>query len=266
MRPLTSVVLRIGLFLTLLLTLLAGLARADNAQLIHTPWEELLHKHVTAQGHVDYEGFLEDEDKLLDYLLQQRKIVPSEQSWSAAEIKAYWLNVYNASAVYMVLQYYPLYSINDIRVKTLGSKLLSPWDAASVKVGGKVYSLNQIEHQILQARFPDPRLHFALVQTAVSGPSLLNEAYDGSRLDQQLDLQARRFINDPLFNNLAGCQVQLSGLFQYYAADFSDQSQLLAFINRYARVPVTPDAQVNYLPFSWSLNDRKAFAETQAHR
>jgi hypothetical protein len=255
-----------GRVIVLLLFLVGGLSRGGTAQTLssaqlHAPWDELLHQYVTPEGLINYQGLLEEEDKLLDYLLTQRKVSPETAGWSAAEQEAYWINVYNAATVYLVLQYYPLTNVNDIRLK---GKVHSLWEAPSVQVGGREYSLNQIEREKLTARFHDPRLHFALVQGAVSGPQLLAEAYDGGQLPQQLERQTKRFINDPARNAVAGSQPQLSGLFSFYAAEFGSRAQLLEFINRYAHLPVAATAPVDFLPFSWALNDRQPLSATQA--
>lgn len=254
--------------IVLLLLLLGTLPRIGMAQTLsgtrlHAPWDELLHQYVTPEGLVNYQGFLDEEDKLLDYLLAQRKVSPEAVGWSEAEQEAYWINIYNAATVYLVLQYYPLANVNDIRLK---GKVHSLWEAPSVEVGGREYSLNQIEREKLTARFQDPRLHFALVQGAVSGPPLLAEAYDGQQLPQQLERQARRFINDPARNVLAGPQLQLSGLFNFYTAEFGSGPQLLEFINRYAHAPVAAAGAPDFLPFSWALNDQQPLSATQALR
>ncbi|TGD82813.1 DUF547 domain-containing protein [Hymenobacter wooponensis] len=224
-------------------------------QQLHETWSDLLTRHVTFDGRLDYQGLMEDEDQLLDYLTSLRKVTPASATWTPQETKAFWLNVYNASAAYLVLQYYPVSSINDIRVKVLGGTK-SPWDAPVVNVGGQTYSLNQIERDKLSGPTPDPRIHFGLIYAAVSEAPLLKEAYDGSRLNQQLDSQTRRFLNDSNFNQLTPAHAKLSGLFDAYAKDFGSPSELLAFINRYARTPVEPTATIEYLSFSWALNDR----------
>ncbi|WBA42101.1 DUF547 domain-containing protein [Hymenobacter canadensis] len=242
---------------------LAGVAQTLSSAQLHAPWDELLHQYVTPEGLVNYQGLLEQEDRLLDYLLAQRKVSPEAAGWSAADQEAYWINIYNAATVYLVLQYYPLSNVNDIRLK---GKVHSLWEAPSVEVGGQQYSLNQIEREKLTARFHDPRLHFALVQGAVSGPQLLPEAYDGGQLPQQLERQTRHFLNDPSRNTLAGPQLQLSGLFSFYATEFGSGPQLLEFINRYAHMPVAATAPVDFLPFSWALNDRQPLSTTQALR
>jgi len=232
---------------------------------LHAPWNALLARHVTRDGHVDYAGFLEDEDKLSAYLQTIRKTPPDEHSWSRDDQEAYWLNVYNAATVYMVLQYYPVLSMNEIKVKTLkGSK--SAWEAGSVTVGGKEYSLNEIEREVLRTKFKDPRVHFALVSAAESCPPLLNEAYCGARLSQQLDGQAELFLNTARFNQLTPDRVRLSSVFDWYSVEFGEGEKLVAWLNRYAKVKIAPTATVEYLPFNWTLNDRARQTENQALR
>ncbi|PJJ59170.1 DUF547 domain-containing protein [Hymenobacter chitinivorans] len=235
-----------------------------SPQVLHAPWTDLLRRHVTPEGFVDYEGFLEEEDQLDAYLQTIRKTPPAA-TWSAADKEAYWINVYNAATIYTVLQYFPVASMNEIRVKELkGYK--SAWEAGTVNVGGKVYSLNAIEKEILRPEFKDPRVHFALVSAATSCPPLLNEAYDGARLNQQLDAQGRLFLSRTTLNQIAPTTARLSSLFDWYAAEFGEGEKLVAFLNRYSAVKIEPTATVEFLPFDWSLNNRAHGTDTQALR
>ncbi|RSK42431.1 DUF547 domain-containing protein [Hymenobacter perfusus] len=230
---------------------------------LQKPWNQLLQHHVTTDGRFNYEAMLDEETQLLDYLQSLRKVKPDPQTWSPDDTKAFWINTYNAAAASLILQYYPLASINDIRVKEIGG-LKSPWEAPVVNVGGQVYSLNQIEREVLRNQFHDPRVHFALMYGAASCPPVLAEAYTGARLNEQLDAQAKRFLNDPAFNQLTPQQVQLSGLFEAYSAEFGPQAHVIEFVNRYALVPVLPTAKVEYLSFNWALNDRTGLSNSQA--
>ncbi|GAB3227485.1 DUF547 domain-containing protein [Hymenobacter seoulensis] len=255
------------LFLFLFCGLLAPLAvqAADNPMLeqLHAPWSKLLQQHVTPDGRLNYDGLLDEEDMLLGYLTSLRKVKPDPQTWTPDETKAFWVNTYNAAATYLVLQYYPVASINDIRVKTVGG-LKSPWEAPVVTVGGQAYTLNQIEREMLRDTFHDPRVHFALMYGAASCPPLLTEAYSGARLNEQLDNQARRFLNDPAYNQLTPQHVRLSGLFEAYSAEFGTEADLVAFLNRYGSTPIEPGAKIEFLSFSWALNDRAKLSTSEA--
>ena len=229
---------------------------------LQQPWSAMLRLHVMADGRLDYDGLLNDEDELLGYLQSLRKVRPQVGAWTPDQIKAFWLNTYNAAAANLVLENYPVASINDIRVKTVGG-YESPWETVVVNVGGQNYSLNQIE-QLLRQQFRDPRIHFALNYGAASAAPMLAEAYTGPQLSRQLDQQASRFINDSAFNQLSPQQVLLSALFRSYATEFGGEPQLLAFINRYAHTPVLPTASIEYLSFSWALNSRTPLSDGQA--
>jgi hypothetical protein len=238
--------------------------RAENSPAqLHAPWSALLAKYVTRDGHVDYAGLLDDEDKLDAYLQTLRKTVPDEQKWTPGEQEAYWLNAYNAATVYLVLQYYPIASLSEIKVKSLkGNK--SAWEVPSVTVGSRQYSLNQIEREVLRAKFKDPRVHFALASGAESAPPLLNEAYDGARLNQQLDGQVRLFLGSAKYNQLTPGHLLLSGLFDWYSVEFGEGKELIEWLNRYSPVAIAPTATVEFLPFNWALNDRARQTENQA--
>lgn len=252
-----------SLLLLLSLVLLPALGRAQGQAALQAPWAALMKHHVTAEGRLSYEAMLDEEGELLEYLQSLRKVQPTGPGWSPDDTKAFWINTYNAAATSLILQYYPVASINDIRVKVIGG-LKSPWETPVVTVGGQTYSLNQIEREILRTQFHDARVHFALMYGAVSGAPALADAYDGAHLNQQLEAQTQRFLNDSAFNQLTPQQVRLSGLFEAYAPEFGTEAQLIAFINRYAPVPVLPTAKVEYLSFNWALNDRTSLSNSQA--
>lgn len=247
----------------------ARISRAQQAApdpiTIHAPWNALLHQYVGANGRVDYRGLMAERRTLEGYLRQLSKATPEVQAtWSADEQAAFWINAYNAATVEIITRYYPIVSMKDIRIKSWLSSPKSPWEKSLLTVGGRSYSLNDIENQMLRQRYRDPRVHFALVCASVSCPNLLAEAYDGHRLDQQLDGQARRFINDPSKNQLTPGQVALSNVFDWYAADFGGtEAAVLAYVNRYASTPLPVGTKIGHLPYNWNLNEQGSF-ETAA--
>ena len=58
------------------------------------------------------------------------------------------------------------------------------------------HSLSDIEHKILRP-LGDPRVHFALNCASIGCPKLPKKPFDPQQLDQQLDFETRRFMNDP---------------------------------------------------------------------
>ncbi|RMF25420.1 MAG: DUF547 domain-containing protein [Bacteroidetes bacterium] len=209
----------------------------------HAEWDFLLRRFVNTQGRVNYAALKKEEHKLDNYLSILRENPPAPD-WSKGEQLAYWINAYNAFTVKLILEHWPVSSITKLH----GGK---PWDVKWIQLGDKKYSLNQIENEIIRPKFKEPRIHFAVNCAARSCPPLLNQAWTPRNLEPMFERQARRFINDPAFNKIQPDAAQLSKIFDWYAEDFGD---LVAFINRYSKVKLRPDAKITFLEYDWALN------------
>jgi len=215
----------------------------------HKVWDALLREHVSSVGNVDYKAMKSSIEKIKSYL-KYMDDVSLQSDWSKNEKLAYWINLYNASTVYLIASNYPVASIT----KLSGGK---PWDKKFVKSGGKVYSLNEIENSIVRPKFKDPRIHAALNCAAKSCPKLLNAAYAPSKLDIQLDAQSKAWVNDKSKNQLSPTKLKVSKIFEWYGDDFKSAGGVIGFINKYknAKMMITPKAKVAYLEYDWSLNE-----------
>ena len=101
----------------------------------------------------------------------------------------------------------------------------------------------------------EPRIHFALNCASFSCPKLLNEAYTEDKLDQQLDMAAKEFINDPSRNIISENKVQLSKIFKWYKKDFENNGSLISYLNQYLKFSISPDTNIEYIKYNWSLNE-----------
>ena len=158
---------------------------------------------------------------------------------------AYWINAYNAFTVKLILDHYPVGSIMDI-------KSGKPWDWKWIKLGDKTYSLNEIEHQVLRPQFKDARIHFAVNCAARSCPPLLNRAWTAANLNNWLDQQAGKFINNAKYNQISAAGAKISKIFEWYAEDFGPN--IIDYLNKFSRTAVKTGAPVTYLEYNWELN------------
>lgn len=214
------------------------------APVSHDGWNALLGKHVdAATGKVDYRGFKTDK-AALDAYLQSLAANPPTGTWSRNEQMAYWINAYNAFTIDLILDNYPVSSILTLD----GGKT---WDVKRISLGGKNYSLNQIENEILRPQFKDPRIHFALNCAAKSCPPLYHKAFTAENLDRALEQRTRQFINDPKFNSITPGKASVSKIFDWYAADFGD---LKTFLHKYAAVKLNDSAAISFQEYNWDLN------------
>lgn len=230
----------------------------SNSQPIsHALFDSLLRQHVTEEdGLVDYEGFIQDSTRFQAYLQLLSQNHPNEDNWSREEQMAYWINAYNAFTIKLIMDHYPVSSIKDIKngipfVNTV-------WDIKFIRIEGAEYDLNNIEHGILRPKYNEPRIHFAVNCASFSCPKLQNFAYTGEKLDRQLEEAAREFINDPEKNKLSPNKIVLSKILNWYWGDFKDQyDSRVALVNAYGDTKVQPDAEVDFMEYSWALNKQQ---------
>jgi len=235
---------------------IATISIAQSKTPSHEIWNTLLRKHVSAQGKVNYKGFISDSTQLNKYLKNLSENKPDVKTWSANEQKAYWINAYNAFTVKLITDHYPVKSIKDI-----GSKLQIPivstvWDIKFIKIEKDSYDLNKIEHGELRKNFSDARIHFALVCASKSCPVLLNEAYTSEKLDAQLDTQTKVFLSDKSRNVISSDKPKISKIFEWYDMDFKSKNvSLIDYLNKYSTIKIKSNASITYLNYSWDLND-----------
>lgn len=217
----------------------------------HDALTRLLRQHVSADGNVNYKGFIADSAALSAYL-RTLSANPPERTWSRAEQMAYWINAYNAFTIQLVIRYYPVKSIKDIGSSIQIPFVNTPWDIKFIRIGKDRFDLNNIEHGILRKRFDDPRIHMALVCASKSCPVLLNEAYDPAKLEEQLTRQTQAFLNDLSRNKVSESNPKISMIFKWYGMDFDN---VKSFINQYSSVKINDRASIEFLEYNWSLNE-----------
>lgn len=220
----------------------------------HELLSELLRDIINEQGLVDYKK-LESEKYRLEKYLDLIKNHHPGKNWSENEVKAYWINAYNAFTLQLVLENYPIESIKDLNPAISLPFINSIWDKKFIEISDKAYSLNNIEHDILRERYQDPRIHFALNCASKSCPVLHNSAYEPSSLDSLLEHQSIVFINDPVRNIINNQdEAHLSKIFLWYYFDFTKGQSLRDFINRYSRIKLKEETDISYLNYDWTLN------------
>lgn len=237
-------------------------AQVPRDTALHAPFDRLLKAHVRA-GLVDYDAFARAPE-FPRYLASLDTVRVS--TLGEDERLAYWINVYNAYTIQLIVRHHERQSIRNIN-RTLGFlQLKGPWNEPIVKAGGQVYTLDQVLHRILRREFHESRVHFAIVPASKSAPPLRSEAYVGARLGEQLEDQTRRFLSDTTKTWYRNGVLGLNRLFEAYERDFgSSRKEMILFVAPYVTLrPTEPQrkrleegrALLNYRQYDWSLNIR----------
>jgi len=227
----------------------------------HGAWTALLGRFVSG-GLVDYRRLAAEGAPDLDTYLGSLSAVEEAEylSWSREERLAFWIDVYNAFTVRLILDHYPLKSIRSIGFLP-GAAFRRRFIPMRVQRGGKL-SLDHVEHRILRKEFDEPRIHFAIVCASTSCPVLRPEAYRARDLDAQLEDATRTFLADETRNRIRPGNVRLSQIFRWSRADFERAAGSVArFAARYVDEPAAaalrdPAVRVKHLDYDWSLNGR----------
>ena len=246
-------------FLLLVLVLISChspvIGKAGSTPPSHQLWNELLKAHVKPDGRVDYKGFIREKPKLESYLKLLSENAPDRSKWSKNEQLAYWINVYNAFTVKLIVDFYPTKSIRDLGPRVKIPLIKDVWHYKFFKIAGVDMSLDEVEHSILRKEFEEPRIHFAINCASVSCPPLLNEAFVASTLENQLARVTTTFVNDPSRNKISAQSAQLSSIFSWFKGDFTKKGTLVEFLNRYSKVKISPNARITFLDYNWNLNE-----------
>ncbi len=218
-------------------------------------------QQVVSDGTVDY-GALAGSRGALDGYLASLAAVSVDQlaGFEREQAMALWINAYNALTLALILDNGPLESIREIE---------EPWDRPKSTVAGRTLSLNQIEHEILRAQYPDARLHMVLVCAALSCPKLSSRAYAADRLEAQLDEASRGFAGDTARNRFDPDRgvLAVSRIFEWYGADFvkqyaergggdDEQAAIRGFFASHLpdESVVRRDLTIEWLEYDWALN------------
>lgn len=218
-------------------------------------YNALLAAHVQAAEHrgmavtlVDYAAL--GRDPLLAQALQQLQQTDLQTLDSREQRLAFYINAYNLLVLKLVSEHWPVTSVRQI-----GTLFQPVWSRKVGRIGGRAVSLGDIEHRILRP-MNEPRVHFALAGSALSGPDLRLQAYTAADLDAQLEAQTRAFLHNPHKGvSLQGRKLRLSPLFSWFARDFAGAGGVQGFINRYRPLPPSAVRGAD-LYFDWGLNQQ----------
>ena len=221
----------------------------------HEDFSTLLESGVR-EGLVDYEVFEARRAELDSYL--DRVAEADLAALSGPHLKALIINAYNAYTIQSILDHPEVTSIRQID---------GVWDSRTHRFGGFDVTLDNLEHNILRPYFKDPRIHMAVNCASMSCAPLPPWAFEGDRLDDQLEEWTTDFFATPKYLDVDDDELKVSKLLDWYGDDFTAADALpraetlLDFVLDYApeRIVDWVDSQdgaveLRFFDYDWSLN------------
>jgi hypothetical protein len=245
-------------------SVLEGAIREGTEGFDHGTWDDILSKYALEGGRrFDYAGLKKEEEALARYLGSLASV--DLERLRRAELEALFLNAYNAYTVRSVLDRvsenggYQIESIRDIE---------DVFTREAHVVGGFRLSLDNIEHNVLRPTFRDPRLHFAVNCASISCPPLPTDAFEGERVEEQLETATKNALQNEAYVSIEGDALLLTKIFEWYGADFlnpeyqGSERSLPAFVSKYANEDVlrflgarNGEVEVRFRDYDWRLNN-----------
>jgi Protein of unknown function, DUF547 len=222
-------------------------------------YQKFLDKYLIAKknlNRVNYDKVTnKDRKKLITYLNQFSHI--NIASYNKSEQLAFWINLYNAMTIKVILDAWPVTSILDVNTSP-GFFSRGPWDAKLIEVDGIKLSLNDIEHRIIRPIWNDSLTHYALNCASFSCPNLQATVYSGDMVYKMMIQAAKDYINNPRGGSKVNNTLVLSKIYYWYQADFGGSEKALfthlkKYANKSTRKMLDSYNDIKY-DYDWSLN------------
>jgi hypothetical protein len=237
---------------------------SESTQTIdHSGWDDLLKRYVFMHkkgvNRFHYELFGASDRVLLKNYLAMMAVIPISQ-FNRQQQQAYWINLYNALTVKVILDHYPVKSIRDISPDLYPP---GPWRLELVQVEGEDLSLDDIEHGILRPIWKDPRVHYAVNCAAMGCPNLQPRAFTADNTEAMLDDAAREFINHPRAASVRYGLLRVSSIYDWYQVDFGgSEAGVIAHLRQYADKNLLDKLKdrnkIDDFHYDWTLNSPNA--------
>ncbi len=236
---------------------------ARDTPMDFSPWEQFLATYlepgINGVNRIDYKRVTpEDRETLIRFLDITMATIPVSRQRRQEQL-AFWLNLYNALVVRVVLDHYPVASIRDINISGLFSR--GPFKRRLAKVENREISLSDIRDILLMPPiFNDSRIPYALCDGSMGGPQIWPEPYQPNNLDFQLNRAARNFINHPRAFGVEGPKLTASMLYKWQRAAFGRHDvDILLHAVRFADTNLVPifsgRSRIDEYSYDWRLNE-----------
>jgi len=226
----------------------------------HGAWQDFLSKylHTSSDGvnRLDYRS-VKSEDKLVlkQYIGElSNKLITK---YHRDEQLPYWINLYNALTVDVVLDHYPVKSIRKIKN---GFFSFGPWGKKRLTIEEWELSLDDIEHRILRPIWKDPRIHYSVNCASIGCPNLRRRAFTRISADQDLTDAAMEYVNHPRGASVVNGRLTVSSIYKWFRSDFGRNDQgIIEHLRRYAKPSLVDDlkiiTEIDDVQYDWALND-----------
>ena len=231
---------------------------ASTQTVSHMVWDDFLKAHISEVDGINLLNYgavpSADQQALQAYIVELASV--AARSLNRNEQRAYWINLYNALTVDLILKNYPVESIRDVSTGLFSG---GPWSDEIVIVEEQTLTLNDIEHRILRPIWQDARLHYAVNCASFGCPNLARDAFTATNAEDLLNAGARAYVNHPRGAQVQSGELHVSSIYVWFQEDFdSSQAGVIAHLTEYAQPELANQLagikKITGDSYDWSLN------------
>ncbi len=234
-----------------------SLINVDN-----TAFREILERYVATDhpsgiARFNYEAFsVSDKAKLEQYLEYLQFLEPRQLN--DPEAKAYWINLYNAATLNLMIEEYQDGDTDGFRVIRSDRIASRPWRRNIITIAQQKLSLEDILNTVIRPMYKDPRVHFALFFCSLGGPNMPTEVFEGENNEELLNKFESEYLSQSRAVRMDQGQLVLSEIFSNFDTDFApSQSGMIAYLRERVPAPVAEAmnsaTSIRY-EYDWGLN------------
>ncbi|UCE72616.1 MAG: DUF547 domain-containing protein [Nitrospiraceae bacterium] len=234
---------------------------ASVERIDHAVWNRFLKTYVVPGedgiNRVNYGNVSKaDHENLKDYITSLSRI--SVRALNRAEQQAYWINLYNALTVDVILDHYPVKSIRDIDISP-GWFADGPWRKKLLTIEGMAIAIDDIEHRILRPIWEDPKIHYAVNCAAIACPNLQVEAFTAENTEELLNKGAKEYVNHKRGVTIEDNKLKVSSIYKWFISDFGGNDEgvinhLKEYANRGLISELEKIKRISSHDYDWALN------------
>lgn len=230
-------------------------APAAEAPFDWSPWATILERYVTDDGGFRYGALRAHEAHRAALRGLVSAIAEAEvDGWTRDAQLAFFINAYNALVIHTVLERWPIESV----IRSEGF-----FDGVEYPVAGTDRTLNGLENDVIRdaERFGEPRIHFAVNCASAGCPPLADTPYTAAALEAMLARRARAYVRATTRIDRDADRVQVSQIFEWFAADFGGPDGVRAFLAAHlededAAFVRDASTEVEHFDYDWALDAR----------
>ncbi len=223
----------------------------------HAAWTRILQRYVSASAdgvnRFDYAALKENKADRAALDAYIAGFATADLSAKTPANFAAWANLYNAVTVRYIVERYPIKSIRD-------GYIVGPWKTIKVEAGGRIVSLDAIEHEILRKVWGTPEVHYAVNCASFGCPNLPVRAWEAGTLDADLAAAARAYVNHPRGVSVTPRGLVVSSIYDWFETDFGGSKasvieHLLLHADPALADKIRANPRIVRYSYDWALND-----------